>query len=125
MNEPNIEEYYQILNLEPGASGEDIEQAYLKLLGQKLRQGKKEELNRIKATYHQLIAYRQKQAEHQEQATQQTYQNQIAQWINNHLRHTRIRVKVNLYQDQLELIVNAHLAGNSQRTTNVLKNILQ
>ena len=30
MNEPNIEQYYQMLNLEPGASVEDIKQAYLK-----------------------------------------------------------------------------------------------
>ncbi len=61
MNEPNIEQYYQILNLEPGASVEDIEQAYLKLVGKKLRQGEKEELKTIRGAYHQLIEHSQKQ----------------------------------------------------------------
>ena len=125
MNEPNIEQYYQLLNLEPGASVEDIEQAYLKLVGKKLRQGEKEELKTIRAAYHQIINYNQEKAEEQKQADKENYQHHIAQLINNRLRHTKIRVKVNLNRDQLEIIVNARLAGNSQRTTNLIKHILQ
>ncbi len=125
MNEPNIEQYYQILNLEPGASAEDIEQAYLKLVGKKLRQGEKEELKTIREAYNHLIDYSQKQAEEQEQTEQENYQRHIAQLINNRLQHTRIRVKVNLNRDQLEIRVSAHLAGNPQKATKLIKNILQ
>ena len=125
MDETKLKEYCQIFNVEESASLEEVEQSYLKLVGKKLTQGKKEELANIKLAYHQLIEYIQEKQEQQEQQQQKEYQQNIATLINNHLKNTRIRVKVKSEQDLLKIIINARLAGNQKKATTLIYNVLQ
>ena len=125
MDENQLEEYYQILNIDKSASIEEIEQSYFKLVGKKLTEGKKEELANIKLAYHQLIEYLQKKQEQEQEQQQKEYQQHIANLVNNHLKNTRIRVKVKSERDHLKIIINARLAGNQKKATTLIYNILQ
>ncbi len=66
MSDPNLERCYRALKLDPGATAEEVETAYRKLLYQHTRSGgSKEKLQQIKTAYQQIKA-------HQEQAPEPT-----------------------------------------------------
>ncbi len=125
MNDLDPEKYYQIFNLTTHATLEDLEQSYLKLVGKKLREGSKEELESLKQIYAQLKDYIQQEIEQQQEAQKQAYQHHLTELINSHLRSYNLKVKVNCQENYLEIIVNARQAKSSQRAKNLVEYVLQ
>lgn len=125
MNNFEIEEIYNLLNIEPNASLEDIEKAYLRLVGKKLSQGEKDQLKTIKVQYEKLVEYQIQKQEKEEEQQKQSSQDHITKLINNQLKKTKIRVKVDINQTPLKILVNANQASNKKQTIYLIHNILQ
>jgi hypothetical protein len=117
--------FYEIFNLSKNATLEDLEQSYLKLVGKKLREGSKDELESLKQIYAQLRDYIQQEREQQQEAQKQAYQHYLTELINNNLRSYNLKVKVNFQENHLEILVNARQAKSSKRAKNLLEYVLQ
>ncbi|MBF2056173.1 MAG: J domain-containing protein [Cyanobacterium sp. T60_A2020_053] len=105
MKDLTIEECYQILELDPNTNLAEIEQHYFKFLGNRLKQGEKQELELIKQAYKILSDYYYYQQEQQEKLKQKSYELDIAKKLNHNLRGSNFKVKVRANFTDLEILI--------------------
>ncbi len=109
MPKDELEQYYKLLNLSPGATIEDIDAAYLNLSYQKLRQGAKQDAETLKVAYRKLKAQLQTQADEtlQQQQQQDAAEANPIQQLSKLLRHNGFQAQVSVRNHQLHIGLNA------------------
>jgi hypothetical protein len=111
MSQIDLHECYRLLNLEPGASTEEIQTAYLQKVSQLLRQGAKEEVKQLKSAHAFLRDYA-LQKEHQE--AKENTQQKIIELVTQRLQSKRIQAQIRIQGEQLRIIVDVNQFGQSQ-----------
>lgn len=125
MKDLTIEECYQILELDSNTNFMDIEQHYFKLLGNRLKQGKKEELELIKQAYKILSDYYYHQQQQKQEIEKKTYEFNIAQQINYQLKGTNFKIKVVANFANLEIFIKNCPPHKKKIALNLIYQILK
>lgn len=109
MPKDELEHYYKLLNLSPGATIEDIDRAYLHLSYQKLRQGAKQDAETLKVAYRKLKAQLQTQADEtvQQQQQQDAAEAKPTEQLIKLLRRNGFQAQVSVRNNQLHIGLNA------------------
>jgi hypothetical protein len=121
MNDSELERLYQLLKLDPGASADEVQQAYIKELARLRREGSKSEKAQLTVVYNELLAYTQNQAYAEAQAApQQT----ITKLINQHLQPYQLQAEVKIQEEQLRIIFDANTVAKNQVPLTIIKKII-
>lgn len=121
MSNLNLEQCYQILNLEADASADEVQQAYLKELARLRREGKKNEKAQLTAAYNQLLEYTQGKAYNQGQASPELTLNGL---INQRLNPYKLEAKVKIKDRQLRIIFDANIVSQKQISPTLIRQII-
>lgn len=121
MDRPDLEQYYQLLGLPSHASPDEIQEAYLRQVGVKRRQGKQGELDTLKLAYQTLWNYTLQQNYDQAQAAPQ---DQLTLSLNEALRPHHLAVKTRLNETTLTLIFDAQTVKQSAVPKKLIHKIL-
>ena len=124
MTDFNLQEAYDLFNVDSNTSLEDLEKAYLKLVGIKLNQGKKDELKIIKTTYQKLVDYKINKQEQEEKQIKKNLEDNLTQQINSYLKFYNLKVQINPNQEVLNILVKGNQATKKNKIIKLIQNIL-
>ncbi|BAQ65446.1 molecular chaperone DnaJ [Geminocystis sp. NIES-3709] len=105
MDHLTLDQCYQILNLSPTSTLEDLEKNYYKLIGDKLKSNNKEDINNLKQAYTQLTEFYQNQQENNIEKERKESEKFITNSINQQLKNIGLRVKVKSFTNYLEIVI--------------------
>lgn len=118
-------ECYQILNLDEGsATLENIEKNYYKLVGEKLKAGKKAEIVNLKKAYCQLTEYYQTKQEIEAKAKEKNAQNYLTNYFNYHLQNTSFQVETKYVSPNLTINIKNIKIKHKLSIIKLLSNLL-
>lgn len=99
----NLNECYQILEVDESAEVEAIEKAYFRLVGECLKQGEKERIEIIKTAYQTLVNHRKTQQQEESTQGQKVYEQEITNVIARALRGMALMIRVDTTVEYLEI----------------------
>jgi hypothetical protein len=105
---PILLQAYQLLELSPDASVEEIDAAYSRQVMEAIRQGRKEDKLHLKQAYEQLKNHTLQQSYDQAQTEeQQTVQHSIDQFLSHQLPHQTIQVDVKQFDRSIQIFLRS------------------
>ncbi|WP_069791183.1 J domain-containing protein [Cyanobacterium sp. IPPAS B-1200] len=116
----NLEECYQVLEVDDSAEVEDIEKAYFRIVGECLKRGEKERIETVKNAYQLLINHRKSQQEEESAQGQRSYEQEVTNNVARALRGMSLMIKVEAFVDHLEIKIR----GSKPRQKATILNLI-